>query len=41
MCWGWVFASAGPGMPFALAGLSLLAALALFLGASRVLLPQP
>ncbi|MFI5316504.1 MAG: MFS transporter [Myxococcota bacterium] len=40
LCWGWVFASAGAGMPFLFAGLALLVALALFLSASRVLLPQ-
>jgi len=41
MCWGWVFASSGPGMPFALAGIALLAALGIFAAAPRVLLPQP
>jgi MFS family permease len=40
LCWGWVFASIGAGAPFLFAGLTLLAALALFLGLSRVLLPQ-
>jgi predicted MFS family arabinose efflux permease len=39
--WGWVFASAGAGPPFFLAGLTLLAALGVFMGAARVLLPQP
>jgi MFS family permease len=41
MSWGWVFATSGAGMPFFLAGLALLAALGIFLAASRVLLPQP
>jgi hypothetical protein len=36
-----VFATSGAGMPFFLAGLALLAALGIFLAASRVLLPQP
>jgi predicted MFS family arabinose efflux permease len=40
LCWGWVFASLGAGAPFLLAGAALVAALALFLGRSRVLLPQ-
>jgi MFS family permease len=40
LCWGWVFASFGAGAPFLLAGAALLGALALFLGRSRVLLPQ-
>jgi len=40
LCWGWVFASAGAGTPFLLAGLTLLGALALFLAFPRVLLPQ-
>jgi predicted MFS family arabinose efflux permease len=40
LCWGWVFASVGAGAPFLFAGLALVLALALFLGASRVLLPQ-
>ena len=40
MCWGYVFASAGPGMPFLLAGVALLVALGIFLAAPRVLLPQ-
>ena len=40
LCWGYVFASAGPGMPFILAGAVLLAALAIFLAGARVLLPQ-
>jgi len=39
--WGWVFASFGAGPPFFFAGLALLAALGVFLGAARVLLPQP
>jgi len=40
LAWGYVFASAGPGTPFFLAGLTLLGALGLFLLFSRVLLPQ-
>jgi predicted MFS family arabinose efflux permease len=40
LCWGWIFASAGAGAPFLLAGFTMLAALALFLVFSRVLLPQ-
>jgi len=40
LCWGYVFASAGAGMPFILAGAVLLAALAIFLAGARVLLPQ-
>jgi predicted MFS family arabinose efflux permease len=40
LCWGYVFASAGAGMPFVLAGIALLAALGIFLAAPRVLLPQ-
>ena len=40
--WGWVFASAGAGPPFFVAGLTLLAALGVFLSATRaLLLPQP
>jgi MFS transporter, DHA1 family, tetracycline resistance protein len=38
--WGWVFASAGAGPPFFLAGLALLLALGVFIGSGRVLLPQ-
>ena len=40
LCWGWVFASIGPGAPFLFAGIALLGALAVFLAFSRVLLPQ-
>ncbi len=40
LCWGWVFASVGAGAPFLFAGFALLLALAVFLGRSRVLLPQ-
>ncbi len=39
LCWGYVFASSGPGMPFVLAGLALMVALGIFLAAPRVLLP--
>ncbi len=40
MCWGYTFAHSGPGTPFVLAGIALLAALGIFRASPRVLLPQ-
>ncbi len=40
LCWGWIFASAGAGAPFLVAGITMLGALAVFVLFPRVLLPQ-